>query len=506
MEYHFEVIYAVLILLVLLVTILWYVGISPDDRLYKKLPGPWTLPIIGNLHQMPLDSVKFYERMCRSIFDFPNDPCIGLYLGCQRFVLCHKPESMAKILNSSQYLEKSDDYKFLWPWLGTGLLTSTGNKWKQRRKLITPAFHYLILRNYIDIFNEHARTFIDILNKKADGNEKFDIFPKISLCTLDIICEAAMGRNIFAQIYCDSEYVKAVLRINEIVFKRMRQPWIWWDRLFNVLPIGREHKKCLNILHGFTDKVIKERHEHLIEEGFYNTDDEHIAENTSTTERHSFLDLLLKSMNTQKLADLSDVREEVDTFMFEGHDTTAGSLAWTVQLLGCHPAIQDKLYEEVSNICTSKNVSFDNLNELEYLNCIIKESLRLYPSVPWFGRKINDPLVLDGYTIPKNTTIAILAIQFHQNEKYFPQPDKFIPERFLNNDTKERPAYSYIPFSAGQRNCIGQKFAMMEMKVALCHLILSYEIKAVYTCAEMKPSPDIILRPSNGVWVTLKPR
>ncbi|KAK7081205.1 Cytochrome P450 4V2 [Halocaridina rubra] len=134
----------------------------------------------------------------------------------------------------------------------------TGKKWHQRRKMLTPAFHFKILEDFVEVFNHQSETLVSKLLDKANGNV-FNIFPYITLCTLDIICETAMGCNVHAQENSDSEYVKAISRMVKLLQHRMTRPWQQPGFLFKLLGIEREHKKYLKILHQFTRETIAER-------------------------------------------------------------------------------------------------------------------------------------------------------------------------------------------------------------------------------------------------------
>lgn len=199
---------------------------------------------------------------------------------------------------------------------------------------------------------------------------------------------------------------------------------------------------------------------------------------------------------------MDDIREEVDTFMFEGHDTTSVALSWTCYLLGKNPEIQDKAFKELSEVfgTSDRLATDDDLKRLTYLECIIKESLRLYPPVPYFARTLTSNVNLDKYVIPKGTVTIIMLYILHTDKKQFKDPFKFCPERFLDNDEK-RHTHAYIPFSAGPRNCIGQKFAMMEEKIILSSILRKFRIETL--TKDIIPSGEIVLRAADKVLIKL---
>jgi len=135
-----------------------------------------------------------------------------IWLGPVPLVIAVHPETADVILRSSKHMEKSFVYRFLHPWLGTGLLTSSGDKWKVRRRLITPSFHFSILQDFLDVMNEQAKVMVEQIEKSLKTRNEIDLAKKITLCALDIICETAMGQTVNAQENEDSDYVKGLYR------------------------------------------------------------------------------------------------------------------------------------------------------------------------------------------------------------------------------------------------------------------------------------------------------
>ncbi len=226
------------------------------------------------------------------------------------------------------------------------------------------------------------------------------------------------------------------------------------------------------------------------------------------TKRVAFLDTLLKCKKIDQKITYDDIQEEVDTFMFEGHDTTAAAASWACFLIGSHPEVQNKLHEELDRVFGNSNrhCTQDDLRELKYLDCVIKETLRMFPSVAFFARTITEDTKCENYLIPKGSTAIIFAYMIHRDEKYFPNPESFIPERFLNDNQTSRHPFSYVPFSAGRRNCIGQKFAQMEEKVMLSSILRKFKIKALQKRDELEEDFELILRPKTGIIIKLEPR
>ncbi|KAM6150090.1 cytochrome P450 4V2 [Erethizon dorsatum] len=463
-------------------------------------------PLVGHALLMKPNSTEFFQQIINYTEEFRHMPLLKLWIGPIPMVILYHAENVEVILTSSKQIDKSFVYKFLEPWLGLGLLTSTGSKWRSRRKMLTPTFHFTILEDFLDIMNEQANILANKLEKHVN-QEAFNCFSYITLCVLDIICETAMGKNIGAQSNEDSKYVRAVYRMTDKIFRRMKMPWLWLDLWYLMFKEGQEHKRDLQILHTFTKNVIAERvNEIKVNE---ESKDANSGPGFSRRKGKAFLDMLL-SVTDDKGNKLSheDIREEVDTFMFEGHDTTAAAINWSLYLLGSYPEVQKKVDNELDEVFGKSDhpVTLEDLKKLKYLDCVIKETLRIFPPVPLFARRLSEDCEVAGYRVVKGTEAVIVPYALHRDPRYFPNPEEFQPERFFPENAQRRHAYSYVPFSAGPRNCIGQKFAVMEEKTILSCILRRFWVESNQKREELGLSGELILRPNNGIWITLKRR
>ncbi|XP_044311371.1 cytochrome P450 4V2 isoform X2 [Varanus komodoensis] len=440
--------------------------------------------------------------------EFRNMPLVKLWIGPLPFLILYHAETVEVILSSSKSIDKPYLYKFLHPWLGTGLLTSTGNKWRSRRKILTPTFHFTILADFLEVMNKQANILVQKLDEHVD-KEPFDCFPYIALCALDIICETAMGKSIGAQNNKDSEYVRTVCRMGDLIHHRQKTPWLWPEFLYLFFSEGREHSRNLKILHNFTDRVIAEKVQELEKEEQHKNKSVGSGEQEWGKKRRAFLDVLLNATDEDgKKLSYMDIREEVDTFMFEGHDTTAAALTWAIYLLACHPEIQRKVHSELDEVLgdSDHHITLDDLKQLRYLECVVKEALRLFPSVPLFSRTLSDDCCIRGYKISKGLDVVIVPYALHRDPDVFPEPEEFKPERFFAENSAGRSPYAYIPFSAGPRNCIGQRFAQIEEKAVLATILRHFSVQTKQRCTELCPVGELILRPKRGIWIQVKRR
>ncbi|XP_069680175.1 cytochrome P450 4C1-like isoform X1 [Periplaneta americana] len=473
-------------------------------RMMDKLPGLPSYPILGSI--LPYIFVKPEDRWGLTYkIAVQYKPLIKWWIGPFPAITIVHPDFAEAVLNNTHTIEKTKLYKIMEPWLGSGLITSTGLKWHTHRKIITPSFHFKILENFVPIFSEKA----DILVKKLKeevGGRVFDVYPYVSACTLDIICESAMGTCVNAQLTADSDYVKAVYNMKKITMERIAQPHLLSDFILSLTKWGKLQDKCLKVIHGFTIKVIKDRKEQREK-----TTQKQVTEDEilfGYKRRVALLDMLLEaSENGVEITD-EEIQQEVDTFMFAGHDTVSAAVSSSLYMLGLHPEIQDKVYEELKEIFqdSDRSPNMKDLQDMKYLQMVIKEALRILPSVPSIGRQTSRDMQLGPYTIPAGITVIVPAYILHLDPDIFPNPRKFNPDNFLPDRVVNRHPYAYIPFSAGPRNCVGQKFAMLEVKAVLSSILRHYEVRSVDKMEDLVLMFEIVLNSKYGFRISLTER
>lgn len=472
-----------------------------------KIGGPAGYPVIGNallfVYKSPPDFFRAIEKTVREA-----GRCFRLWLGPELLVVVTDAKVAEGILSSPKYIEKSGEYDFMRPWLGEGLLTSSNKKWHSHRKIITPTFHFKILEQFVEIFDHQSDVFVSQLKGFAETGQDFDVFPLVTLYALDVICESAMGTKIKAQIHSDSEYVRAVKEITYIIHVRTYDVMARYNFSFNLSSYRRRQDKVLEVLHGYTNSVIQSRRRDLAESSQKFSEDK--DSELGIRRKVAFLDMLLQTtVDGRPLTDV-EIREEVDTFMFEGHDTTTSAISFLMHRLAKHPEVQRKVYEEIVSVIGAdreRPVTLAMLNELHYLDLVIKETLRLYPSVPFYGRKMLENCEIEGRTFPAGASVIIMPFFMGRDPDYFEAPQEFRPERFAVETSAERTnPYRYIPFSAGPRNCIGQKFAVAEIKNVTSKVLRHYELLAPERPQEESFIAEMILRPTYGISLRLKKR
>ncbi|XP_073830221.1 cytochrome P450 4d1 isoform X4 [Musca autumnalis] len=496
--------------LVLIGVVLYFVKYKHMIDITANIPSPPYLPIVGHGHHMV---GKPPHENFRTILGFGKKygPTFKIWLGPELNMLTSNLKDVEVFLGTTRFNDKAQEYATLEPWLREGLLTSRGRKWHSRRKVLTPAFHFKILERYVDVFEKESRILLTNLDKeyRMQTEKGFDLYDWINLCTLDTICETAMGVSVNAQTNVDSEYVRAVKTIAMVLHKRMFDILCRFDLTYRFTRYAREEKKALAVLHGFTEKVIIQRREELLK-AQNQKGDEHL-DDTGSKKKMAFLDILLQSEVDGKPLTNLDIREEVDTFMFEGHDTTSSAVTFCFYNLALYPECQQKCFEEIIQVLgkdKTKPVTFEDLNNLHYVDLCVKETLRMFPSVPLLGRKVTEECEINGKIIPAGTNIGISPLQLGRLEELFPEPNVFKPERFEAGYSTERLSpYAYIPFSAGPRNCIGQKFAMLEIKTIVANVLRHYVVECLANKEEeLELIAELILRTKDPIMFKIKPR
>ncbi|XP_035232503.1 cytochrome P450 4c3-like [Stegodyphus dumicola] len=427
-----------------------------------------------------------------------------IWTGFRPVVFAFSPEFFEAILKNPSNLQKSFGYTFLSLWLKEGLIVSEGNKWKQRRKAITSAFHFRILEDFVSVFDCQSNFMIKKLKEATAGGKVVDIVPYTTKCTLDIICETSMGIKLRAQDDGDAVYLTSMHKVCEAFISRLLRPWLWPNWIYFNTHEGKMFKENIFAMDKFTRQVIQEKKAEVLSKLQIG------EESGSEKKRKVFLDLLLDLhlCDPEKFTE-EDIQEEVDSFMFAGHDTTAVGTSWTLYMIGLYPEVQEKLIEEIDAVFgndINKPITEDCLRELKYLECVIKESQRIYPPAPFIARHTQEDVEIDGLKIPKGTTCMLVIYMLHRNKDMFPDPETFDPDRFLPENSIKRHPFAYCPFSAGPRNCIGQKFAMMEEKTMIANVLRHFRIQSMEQRDKLKLAAEMVLRSRNGIKVKLIPR
>ena len=460
------------------------------SRALCDLPGWPRHWLWGNLHNIRAEEaiwLKWHDY----IFQNRHKMCV-VWLGpLKPMVMVHHCSLARRAL---QLTKDPYIYNFLNPWLGDGLLVSEGKKWYRNRRLLTPAFHFDILIPYVQVYNSCLETFVQKCKTFADKGEPVKVFDNFSRLTLDILLQCAFSYKSGCQdTDVQHPYICSVYELIHLLSHRIENPFYHIDWLFHLTPGGQRMRKACRIVHKHAENVISKRKRDLLFHG---------ALSTMTTEDLrkqknvlDFLDILLlaRDEDGKGLTDL-EIRNEVDTFMFEGHDTTTSSLSWTLYLLAKHPEHQEKVRQEVRSVlCGREWLEYEDIKDLKYTHWCIKEAMRLYPPVFSIYRITDKDFELNGHIIPKGVTVSVNIYDIHRHQDTWKRPHEFDPLRFHPDSCKNRDAYAYIPFSASQRNCIGQNFAVNEERIVVATLVNLFSL-ALVEGHKVEIVPKVVLR------------
>ncbi|KAL5013692.1 hypothetical protein ScPMuIL_007962 [Solemya velum] len=458
--------------------------------------------IHGNLHEMPVDGegkLRYFEnlRNCEN-----GGKKMALYWSgpfTPRIVL-HHPDTMKELYHTAdpKPLHTTSLYKTFLPWLGEGLISSSGARWARTRRLLTPAFHFDILRSYMTVKNDACNQFLSNVAPYAKSRESFELVHKVSLCTMDIILRCAFSYESNCQNTKEPvPYIKAVEEIVHIALIRNGTLWMHPDLVFALSSTGRDFKRHCDFVHTFAQRLIDRRKITLNEHG--------LAKKRCT----DFLDTLLMARD-EKGNGMTDeeIQNEVHTFLFAGFDTTTSAISWIIYTLAQHQDYQERVFLEVEELMTGREneeVFAADFNRIPLLTMCIKEGLRLHSPVPFITRYLDKDRVIDNVLIPAGVSVMLSIFGLHSHPDLWENPSEFIPERFSKENIADRDPFHFTPFAAGPRNCIGQNFALHEIKLFLVKLFYRYRVRLDSTHA-VKKSPEVVMKAQHGIRVTIEPR
>ncbi|KAJ0180019.1 hypothetical protein K1T71_004610 [Dendrolimus kikuchii] len=473
-------------------------------------PPKENLPFIGVAHKLAGNT----EEIMKSLQDFSyaaieNNGIIKGWLGHILYFLVTDPVDLEIILKTC--MEKDDLHRFIRKVIGNGAIFAPVSIWRKRRKVLVPVFSPKIVENFVEVFSEQSERLAQKLLQTA-GEQKLSIWPYISSYTLDSVSESAMGVTINAQGNPNSPFLISMNRILNLICERIFHLWLQPDWIFRLFPQSKEHEKCLQAMQNFTDTVIKKKRKDLLTEKSNKPEVDNEFD-LGTYKRKSFLDLLISLSGREKGYTNVELREEVLTLTVAGTDTSACAIGFTLKLLGKYPEVQEKIYQELRDVFgdMERPLIKEDLIKLKYLERVVKESLRLYPPVPFVIRKVLEDIKLpSGRVLPAGSGIVVSIWGVHRDPKHWgPDAEHFDPDRFLPECYNLKHPCSYMPFSSGPRNCVGYQYALMSVKTSLASILRRFKVVGE---PEGGPIPkirvklDIMMKAVDGYEVMLEQR
>jgi cytochrome P450 len=364
--------------------------------------------------------------------------------------------------------------------LGDGLLTSEDPLHKRQRRLIQPMFHHTRIRGYGDVM----ATYADQVGTRWSDGQTLDLHDEMMKLTLSIVGKCLFDTEIGGDIA--NRVGEALAAALELFGKFQSFPFT--DLLMRFpFPFRKRFFEAKQALDSIVLSMIEERRR--------------------TGDRGDLLSTLLAVRDEDDTGGMSDaqVKDEAMTILLAGHETTANALTWTWYLLSQHPEVERKLHEEIDSVLGDRPPSADDLPQLPFAERVLSEALRLYPPAWVLGRKALEDHQADGYVIPPDSLVLISPYVVHHDERWFPDPYAFDPDRWTTEGPKARPKHTFFPFGGGQRLCIGESFAWMEGVLVLAALAAKWELR-LERGHPVGLQPAVTLRPRYGMRMTVHRR
>nr|CAD7569350.1 unnamed protein product [Timema californicum] len=422
-------------------------------------------------------------------------PLLRLWVSLLPLVIVISPEYIQIVLSNRDETYKSTIYSMGRRYLGDGLITSSGPKWKRNRKLIAPTFHTNVVKDFIPVFIRNTHIMVANMRKHTELGESIEISTYTFSCTLDIIAETAMGTPInLQQQGLHREYTTSFGKAMKIMMNRVLNPWFMLDTLFKFTTEAKE----LEAHYDYICSLARQSRPIYVDARFmYCAGGKRDA---------VFIDRLLELEDEGFTED--DIIYEVNTFLIAGHETSALASSFCLMMLALHTNFQDSAWQELEEIFghSDREPTLQDLRNMKYLERCIQETLRLFPSAPAIGRKLQEDLQLGKYIIPAGCEVLIPIITVHRMKEHYPNPNKFNPDNFLPDRVQERHPYVYIPFSAGPRNCVAQKFAMIESKVIISTVLRQFRLEPITQMRDINLTWNVTLRSTKPLIIKLTSR
>jgi cytochrome P450 len=436
-----------------------------------RAPGPKGRFLLGSLIEVSRDWLGFYKGCADEYGDI-----VRIHLAHVPVYLVVHPRDIETVLvTNAGNFTKSADYRALARVLGQGLLTSEGDFWKRQRSLIQPAFHRQNIQAYAEVMTRAAGRMLDSWKEQDERN----IHEDLMRVTLEIVALCLFG----AEVGGAAERVGKAM---EVVTERfiVNASLALLFRFDIPVLFARREWRAIRELSGIIGSIIQKRR-------------------SSNQPREDLLDMLLRVRDADgNPMSGEQLRDEVMTLFLAGHETTAIALSWACYLIAQDPQVERKLTEELRAVLGDRVPTPENLPRLRYTEMVLKEAMRLYPAVWGIGRKAVKECELGGYRVPAGSNIFILQWRTQRDPRFFPDPERFDPERWREDPVRSGkiPRFAYFPFGGGPRVCVGAAFAMMEATLLLAMIQQKYHLEVV-PGHPIEIFASVTLRPKHGIRV-----
>ncbi|XP_030433732.1 cytochrome P450 3A9-like [Gopherus evgoodei] len=481
-------------LLITFLALLILYGIWPYG-LFKKLgiPGPTPLPFFGTTLEYRKGIVDF-DKNCFQKYG----KIWGLYDGRQP-VLAILDSTLIKTVLVKECYTTFTNRRIFGP---TGMLKSAisiaeDEQWKKIRTVLSPTFTSGKLKEMFPIMAHYGKVLVRNVQKQVEKDEPIAVKDVFGAYSMDVITSTSFGVNIDSMNNPQDPFVKEVKKL--VKFDIFSPLFI----LISVFPFLIPLLDMLNVnifpndaLEFFTRSVTKIKEKRKRE---------------TRTDRVDFLQLMIDSQNLnishEILTDIEILAQAI-IFIFAGYETTSSILGYMVYSLATHPDVQQKVQEEIDSVLPNQApLTYDALMKMEYVDMAVSETLRLFPFGGRIERVCKKDVEINGVTISKGTVVMIPPYLLHRIPEYWPEPEEFRPERFSKENKETMDPYMYLPFGAGPRNCIGMRFALLSIKVAIASLLQNFTFRPCKeTPIPLKLSSKGFITPMEPIILKLVPR
>ena len=440
-------------------------------RSYQSIPGPREIPIIGSAHRRMSGPLEFFRDLKETCGDAAR-----FTLFRERFLLFSDPALVNEVLVTKQHsFRKGKALEGARIFLGNSLLVSEGEEHTHQRRLIQPAFHRGRIAGYAVLMAEKAKEWADAQRAGAE----IDFAVEMNRLTLAVVAATLFGSDVDAEAGEIAESLTVIIEN----FNRMLLPF--W-KILRRLPTRKNFRllAAQKKLDATIYRLISQRRQ----EG---------------RDRGDLLSMLLAAEdaeNPQKRLTDVEVRDQAMTLFLAGHETTANALAWTWHLLTQHEKVRAKMKAEVDAVLGPDRLpGLDDAAMLPYTTAVFSEAMRIFPPVWVVGRRALEDVTIGDYEVPRRTIVITSQYLIHRDERFWPDPLAFCPERWLDEQAQAaRPKFAYFPFGGGGRVCIGEGFAWTEGVLILAVMARRWRFEAA---ADLKAdvNPTVTLRPKHGL-------
>ncbi|WP_115863965.1 cytochrome P450 [Halorussus litoreus] len=433
-------------------------------------PGPSGEPLFGSSRRYARDPFRFLSA-CEQAYG----SVVRFDLGPIETYLLTDPADVERVLVSEadQYRKPDFQNDALGDLLGKGLLLSEGQTWREQRQLANPAFDVTRLMGFADDIVSHND---DLLAGWTDGAQ-VDLERDMTQVTLAVIVDLMLGTDL------NDERVQTIREALEPLGARFEpDPVRFAAPQWLPMPGDGEYRGAVETMEGVIDDIVAERR------GTH-------GDPTTDDGPDDLLSILLRAQDRGEQSD-RQIRDEVMTMLLAGHDTTALTLTYSWYLLSQHPEAERRVHDEISDVLGGDRPTMADVRELDYVERVVDEAMRLYPPVYTMFREPVEPVELGGYRIPEDAAIMLSQWAMHRSERHWDRPDEFDPDRWTRSSDRSR--FAYFPFGGGPRHCIGKHLAKLEAKLILARTAQQYRLEYA---REDEPEllPSLTMHPRDGM-------